>query len=402
MTQQLTPDPKRLHRAGPALVGAALLALGAAACSSNGSTASPTAPAASAASGAASGGAASGGAASGGAASSAAAAPAGGDLDAGSAKIAFLMPDIASTRYELYDHPLFEQEVKAKCPGCSVVYSNANSDAAQQQQQANSALAQGVKAIVIDPVDSTAAATIVQAAKAQGVPVIAYDRPIPSTPPDFYVSFDNEAIGKSIAQSLVDDLKKSGAAGGILQVNGSPTDAAAGLIKKGVHEAIDPSGIKLLAEFDTPDWKPVNAQNWVAGQVTQFKGQIAGVVAANDGTGGGAIAAFKAAGQPVPPVTGNDAELAAAQRIVNGDQYNTISKPIKTVASAAADIALQFAKGQKPTPQTTLFDTPSQLFMPTVVTKANLKDTLITNGPLKAADICTAPYTAGCTALGIS
>ncbi len=159
-----------------------------------------------------------------------------GASDPGSAKVAFLMPDLASTRYELYDAPLFTAKMGELCPGCEVIYQNADSDAAKQQEQANSALAQGVSAIVIDPVDSAAAATIVQTAQTQGVPVIAYDRPIPDKAADFYVSFDNEAIGASIAQSLVDHLDKTGAKGGLLQVNGSPTDAAAGLIKDGVRQ----------------------------------------------------------------------------------------------------------------------------------------------------------------------
>lgn len=327
----------------------------------------------------------------------------GGGGSAAKAKIAFLMPDHGSTRYESFDRPLFVAKIKALCAGCSVVYSNADTDAAKQQQQANSALAQGVKVLVIDPVDSTAAASIVNTAHAQKVAVIAYDRPIPGAKADYYVSFDNEKIGALIAQSLVDHLKATNAKGGLLQVNGSPTDAAAGLIKKGVHSALDNSGFKILAEYDTPDWKPANAQDWVSGQITKFTGQIAGVAAANDGTGGGAIAAFKAAGvKPVPPVTGNDAELAAAQRIINGDQYNTISKPIKIVAEASAEIAYQFAQGKKPAGKTTLFNTPSQLFVPTVVTTENLKETLVTSGILKASDICTAAYQAGCTKLGIS
>ncbi|MFC7593157.1 substrate-binding domain-containing protein [Nonomuraea antimicrobica] len=180
----------------------------------------------------------------------------GGDLQ--NAKVAFLMPDLASTRYELQDKPLFEARMKQLCQSCQVIYQNADSDAAKQQQQANSALAQGVKAIVLDPVDSAAAATIVKSAQAQQVPIIAYDRPIPATPADYYVSFDNEKIGAMIAQSLVDHLKTEQAEGGILQVNGSPTDAAAGLIKKGVHSAVDSSGFELLAEYDTPAGSP----NW--------------------------------------------------------------------------------------------------------------------------------------------
>ncbi|GGS75294.1 sugar ABC transporter substrate-binding protein [Nonomuraea spiralis] len=317
------------------------------------------------------------------------------------AKVAFLMPDLASTRYELQDKPLFEAKMKQLCPSCEVIYQNADSDAAKQQQQANSALAQGVKAIVIDPVDSAAAATIVKTAQSQQVPVIAYDRPIPATPADHYISFDNEKIGAMIAQSLVDHLKKENAEGGILQVNGSPTDAAAGLIKKGIHSAVDPSGFKLLAEYDTPDWQPEKAQTWVSGQITQFKDQIVGVVAANDGTGGGSIAAFKAAGTKVPPITGNDAEIAAAQRIVSGDQYNTISKPIKIVAEAAADTAYQFMQGKKPAGKDTLYNTPSQLFVPTVVTKENIKEVLFDSQIMKAADVCTGEYAKGCTELGI-
>ena len=257
--------------------------------------------------------------------------------------------------------------------------------------------------IVIDPVDSTAAATIVNTARSQGVPIIAYDRPIPDTPADYYISFDNEKIGKSIGDDLVNHLKETGAQGGILEVNGSPTDAAAGLIKKGIHSAVDDSGFELLAEYDTPDWAPAKAQDWVSGQITRFGPRIVGVVAANDGTGGGAISAFKAAGvTPVPPVTGNDFEVAAAQRIIAGDQYNTISKPIKIVAEAAAEVAYQFVKGEKPAGKTTLFDTPSQLFDPTVVTLENIADVLSRSDQIKPSDVCTGEYAAPCAEHGIA
>ncbi|WP_149181455.1 sugar ABC transporter substrate-binding protein [Streptomyces sp. TRM49041] len=328
----------------------------------------------------------------------------GGTASSGSekTKIAFLMPDIASTRYELFDKPLFEAKLASLCADCEVVYANAKADPATQQRQADSALAQGVKALVIDPVDSSAAITIVGRAQAQNVPVIAYDRPIPGGKADYYVSFDNEKIGQMIAQSLVDHLKQTGAEGGLLQVNGSPTDAAAGLIKKGIHKAVDPSGRKLLDEYDTPGWDPTKAQNWVSSKITQHKGKIAGVVAANDGTAGGTIAAFKAAGVgTVPPVTGNDAELAAAQRIIAGEQYNTISKPIKTVAEAAAEIAHQFAQGKTPAAETSIFGTPARLFEPTVVTVDNLAVTLIKNGPFKASEICTPAYAEACRKAGI-
>ncbi|TIP32673.1 MAG: ABC transporter substrate-binding protein, partial [Mesorhizobium sp.] len=117
---------------------------------------------------------------------------------------AFLMPDQASTRYEQHDYPGFVAEMKKLCPGCKVIYQNADADAARQQQQFNSVISQGAKAIVLDPVDSTAAASLVKLAQSQGVKVIAYDRPIPTAPADFYVSFNNEGIGKAIADSLVE------------------------------------------------------------------------------------------------------------------------------------------------------------------------------------------------------
>jgi D-xylose transport system substrate-binding protein len=325
--------------------------------------------------------------------------------------VAFLMPDEASTRYEEHDRPGFVAEMQKLCSTCKVLYQNANGDAARQQQQFNSVISQGAKAIVIDPVDSTAAASLVQQAQSQGIKVIAYDRPIPSAKADYYVSFDNEAIGKAIAQSLVQHLKASNVPttdGGLLEVNGSPTDAAAGLIKKGIHEGLADSGYKTLAEFDTPDWAPPKAQQWVSGQITRFGKQIVGVVAANDGTGGAAVAAFKAAGvNPVPPVTGNDATIAGLQLIIAGDQYNTIVKPSEIVAAAAADVAVQLLSGETPKADSTLFDTPTKLFTPVVVTAENLKaeivDKEINGKPIEPASVlCTGPYVEGCKKLGLT
>ena len=333
------------------------------------------------------------------------AAPASGDASSLTAKIAFLMPDQNSTRYEEHDAPGFKAELAKVCPKCEPLYNNANADATKQQQQFNSAIAQGAKAIVLDPVDSTAAASLVNTAKAQGVKVIAYDRPIPSIAADYYVSYDNEAIGKTIAQSLVQKLKAGQIpeGSGILEVNGSPTDAAAGLIKKGIHEGLEGSGITTLAEFDTPDWTPSKAQDWVAGQVTRFGTKIVGVVAANDGTGGGAIAAFKAAGvNPVPPVTGNDATLAGIQLIVAGDQYNTISKPSETVGGAAADVAVKLLTGQDPGAKANLFNTPTTLFEPKLITRDNVKTDLVDPGIVKTSDICTGTYTSACSSLGLA
>ena len=321
-----------------------------------------------------------------------------------SATVAFLMPDQASTRYEQHDFPGFKAEMSKLCAECKVIYQNANASATLQQQQFNSVIAQGAKIIVLDPVDSSAAAALVENAQAQDVKVIAYDRPIPDKPADFYVSFDNEGIGYAISQSLVNHLQESGVpkGAGVLQINGSPTDAAAGLIRDGIHRGLKASGYTTLAEFDTPEWAPPKAQEWAAGQITRFGDKIKGVVAANDGTGGGAIAAFKAAGvQPVPPVTGNDATIAALQLIIAGDQYNTISKPSEIVAAAAAKVAVELIQGKKPQASTTLYNTPSQLFTPAVITAKNIKAEIFDKKIQTYAQVCTGDYTAACQKLGI-
>ena len=328
------------------------------------------------------------------------------------ATVAFLMPDQSSTRYEEHDHPGFVAEMKKLCPTCKVLYQNADGDAARQQQQFNSVVSQGAKAIVLDPVDSAAAASLVKQAQGRGIKVIAYDRPVPSTPADYYVSFDNEALGKAIAQSLVEHLKAAnvptGDENGLLEINGSPTDAAAGLIKKGIHEGLESGGYKLLSEYDTPEWAPAKAQQWASGQISRFNKKIVGVVAANDGTAGGAIAAFKAAGvDPVPPVTGNDATIAGLQLIIAGDQYNTISKPSEIVAAAAANVAIQLLSGETPKADATLFNTPARLFVPALVTASNLKaeivDKTVDGKPIEPASVlCTGRYAAGCAKLGIT
>ena len=318
-------------------------------------------------------------------------------------QVGFLMPDLASTRYEEQDAPLFISKMAELNPGIEVLYQNADADPAKQQQQADAMIAQGVQAIVISSVDTAAAASIVVNAAAANIPVITYDRPITSTPAAFYISFDNEGIGKAIAESLVAKLDADGVSGGLLVVGGSPTDDAAGLIKKGMLAGVDGSAYEVLAQFDTPEWDPAQAQEWVAGQITQFGDQIVGVVAANDGTGGGSIAALKAAGiDPVPPVTGNDAEIAAVQRVISGSQYNTISKPISIVAGAAAEAVNSFLCGTVPASEVSLFDTPSQLFTPTVVTKENVKEIIFDSGIYTVDQVCTAEYADACSTLGIS
>src|SRR5690625_3628084 len=330
----------------------------------------------------------------------------GGNGDDLSGSIAFLMPDHASTRYEEQDYPLFEAKVEELCPDCEVHYQNADGNATDQQEQADSMADRDVDIVVIDSVDTTAAANIVENLQAQDIKVITYDRPVPNAQADYYVSFDNTAIGELISEDLVNHLADEGvtaADGGLLVVGGSPDDDAAQLIKEGMLSGVEASDFEVLAEFDTPDWAPPEAQEWVDGQLDKFGDEVVGIVAANDGTGGAAIAALKASGiDPLPPVTGNDAETAAIQRIIGGDQHNTISKPIKIVAEESAEIAIQLMQGEEPEADEDLFDTPSKLFVPEVVTKDNVKEVIFDEGIYEPVEICTDEYADACEELDIS
>ena len=327
---------------------------------------------------------------------------AGAGSDGGGKKIALLLPESKTTRYETFDRPLFEKAVKAQCSDCEVIYSNADQDASKQQQQAEAALTQGADVLVLDPVDGKAAAAVANNAKSQGVPVVAYDRFISGA--DYYVSFDNETVGKLQAQTLVDILEKEGkTSGDLVMINGSPTDPNAAMFKKGAHSVLDDSGYKIAAEYDTPDWSPDKAQQWMESQITAVKSGLVGVYAANDGTAGGAITALKGGGvDPLPPVTGQDSELAAIQRIIAGDQAMTIYKAIKPEAEDAAKAALALADGKDPEAATKVEGVPSTLLKPVAVTKDNIKDTVVKDGIYKIDEICSGSYASDCAAAGLS
>ena len=268
----------------------------------------------------------------------------GGSSSSGARKIALLLPESKTTRYEAQDRPLFEAKVKALCSDCQILYSNANQDAAAQQNQADAALTNGAKVLVLDPVDSASAASIVSKAKAQNVPVISYDRLVTGADLDYYISFDNMEVGKLQARSLVSKLKADGKSSGtIVMINGSPTDNNAKLFKQGAHSVLDTSGLKIGKEYDTPDWSPDQAQSEMEQAITALgKNGFQAVYAANDGTAGGAIAAMKGQGinPSSRPTTGQDAELAAVQRILTGEQYMTVYKAIKPEAGQAAELAV--------------------------------------------------------------
>jgi D-xylose transport system substrate-binding protein len=316
-------------------------------------------------------------------------------------KIALLLPDSKTARYESFDRPIFEKRV-AELGDFEVIYSNADQDAAKQQTQAESALAQGVSVLVLDPVDGAAAVSIVASANAQGVPVISYDRLILGGTLAYYVSFNNQRVGELQGAALVAALDERGATGGILMVNGSPTDHNAGDFKRGALSSIEPSRYEILASFDTPDWSPDKAQEWVAGQLTQYSGKYSAIYAANDGTASGAVAALKAANvSPWPIVSGQDAELSAIQRIVAGEQYMTVYKAIRYQAEKAAEVAVALARGEKVVGDTVFEGTPASLFDPVAVTIDNIMQTVVADGFWTVEQICTPDYAEACAAAGI-
>ncbi|GAA1221459.1 sugar ABC transporter substrate-binding protein [Rhodoglobus aureus] len=319
-------------------------------------------------------------------------------------RIALLLPESKTARYEAYDRPFFEAKVAELCPQCEVVYANADQDPVKQQQQAESAFAQGISVLVLDPVDSSAAVTIVASAQRHKVPVISYDRLIGSPELAFWVSFDGEKVGSLQGKALVEKLADQGlSSGNIVMINGSPTDNNSRLFKKSAHSVIDGSAYTVIAEFDTPDWSPDKAQEWMAGQVTQYGDSLVGVYAANDATAGGAIAALKAGGvSPLPPVTGQDAELTAIQRIVNGDQYMTIYKDFQREAEIAATHAVALLKGKTLVGQSEETNgIPTTLLTPVIVTIDNIMETVVADGFYTVEQICTPEYAQACAAAGI-
>jgi D-xylose transport system substrate-binding protein len=328
----------------------------------------------------------------------------------GNQKIALLLPESKTARYEALDRPLFTAKLKELCPNCQLIYSNADQDASKQQSQAEAAITNGAKVLVLDPVDSASAASIVTRAKQSNIPVISYDRLILNAPIDDYVEFDSVTVGKLQAQSL---LKGLGSPQGksIVMINGAPTDNNAKLFKQGAHSVLDSSGVKIAKEYDTPDWSPDKAQTEMQQAITAVgKGNINGVYAANDGTAGGAIAALKGAGIDTSkvPVTGQDAELAGVQRILAGEQYMTVYKPIKPLADAAAEIAVALAQGkQAPSGLVNTKTNNGQTDVPTValkvvaVTKDNVADTVVNDGVYKVSEICSGKYASACKTLGI-
>lgn len=331
----------------------------------------------------------------------------------GSSTIALMLPENETPRYETNDRPDFEAAVEEKCPECEVIYFNAGGDAEKQQSQGEAALTKGADVLVLDPMDSKSAASIAEKANAQDIPVVSYDRLIENSEVDAYVSFDNERVGELQAESLSEKLKEDGSPKGpIIMINGDPADPNAALFKAGAQKGFKAAGVEIAKEYDTPGWTAENAQREAQQAITALGNDgFAGIYAANDDTGGGAIAAMKGAGinPEERPVTGQDATVAGLQRILAGQQFMTVFKSIGPQAEISAEIAIALGNGEE-VPQDKVTeeinngkaDVPSVLLEPVAVVKDNVKSTVIKEGFVTAGELCTGPYAANCKEVGIS
>ena len=304
--------------------------------------------------------------------------------------VAFLLPENVTPRWQGSDAPTFKTALKKLVPGVQIDVLNALNDSSKQQAQAEAELTKGAKVLVIAAVDQKAAAVIVNKAKAQGVPVIAYDRLIRNSPLAYYVSFDSVAVGKAEAGWMAGHTAKGAR---LVIINGSPTDDNAHLVYKGIHSVLDPlfkSGARIkVAEQWTPGWDPTKAQTEMEQILTKANNKVDGVVSANDGMSGGIIAALKAQGlQGKVKTTGQDASLEGLQYVVLGYQGVSVFKDFRLQAPAAANIAAAILNDRTPTIINAKVSN-GQVMVPSVMLKVVPIDssniaTLVTNGWIKS------------------
>jgi D-xylose transport system substrate-binding protein len=340
----------------------------------------------------------------------------GGESGSGSFKIALLLPENETPRYEADDRPDFEKAIEEKCPECEVSYFNAGGEVEKQQSQGEAALTQGAEVLVLDPQDAKAAAAIVEKAHLQEVPVVSYDRLLENSEVGAYVSFNNVKVGELQAETLSKKLKEIGKPKGpIIMINGDPADPNAALFKEGAHRGFEASGVEIAKESDTPEWSAENAQKEAQQAITALGNNgFAAIYAANDETGGGAIAAMKGAGiNPAEkPVTGQDATVAGLQRILKGEQFMTVYKEIEPEATIAAELALILAAGEEVPKElggitaeevnNGKTEVPSILLQPIAVTKGNVKSTVVADGFVETSELCEGVYATACKEAGIS
>jgi D-xylose transport system substrate-binding protein len=261
-------------------------------------------------------------------------------------KIGLLMDTLGKEERWQRDRDLFVE--RAKELDADVLVEAAERDDAKQLQQAESLLDRGVQALVVVPHNAEAASKIVEAAKKRNVPVISYDRLILNADVDLYLSYDNQRVGDQQAQYLRNQAPK----GNYILLGGAPTDHNAKLIREGqmaaLQDAVKRGDIKIIADPWVTDWQADEAMKLTEAALKKARNQVAAVVASNDTTAGGAIKALEKAGLAGKVfVSGQDANLDAVRRIVDGTQSMTVYKPLRPLARGAASAAVQLAKKEK-------------------------------------------------------
>jgi D-xylose transport system substrate-binding protein len=327
----------------------------------------------------------------------------------GQGGIAVLLPDSkSSVRWETQDRRYLDAAFTAAGIPHTIV--NAEADPAAQRTQADQAITNGAKVILLVDLDAGSGSAIIAAAKAKGVKVIDYDRLTLGGGADYYVSFNNVTVGKLQGQGLVNCLKSSGVAKPVVaELNGSPTDNNATLFANGYNSVLDPlykAGTFVKGPNQSvPKWDNQQALTIFEQMLQSTGNKINGTLAANDGLGNAVISALKARKLKPIPVTGQDATAQGIDNILAGDQCMTVYKAVKREADAAAKLAIALIKGQTPVvpdkSDNKGTQTPSVLLTPVMVTKANIKATVIKDGFLKRSEICQGTYATFCTQAGI-
>lgn len=277
--------------------------------------------------------------------------------------------------------------------GARVIVQSANSDDTRQVRDIESLITRGVDVLVIVPHNGAAMTRAVKSANQAKIPVISYDRLILNADIDYYLSFDNVKVGEAQASYLTARLPADRPAR-IVRIYGAPTDNNAKLFKQGQDNVLDPlikSGkIVVVHEDWALDWKPEVAKKIMNAAITKAGTEIDAVLASNDGTAGGAIQSLVEEGLAGKVlVTGQDADLAACQRIMRGTQSMTVYKPLKTLASNAARMAVAVARGERPSATSSvdngLKQVPSIFEQVISVDKDNLTATVVADGFHSAA-----------------
>ncbi|MEV1084235.1 substrate-binding domain-containing protein [Streptomyces sp. NPDC050211] len=322
-------------------------------------------------------------------------------------KVGLLLPENKTARYEKFDRPLIEKKIGELTNNkAEIQYNNARQDANLQAQQVDTMITNKVDVLILDAVDAKAIQNSVQKAVDAGIKVVAYDR-LAEGPISAYTSFDNVSVGKTQGEALLKALGDKAKDGQIVMMNGSVTDPNAAQFKEGAHSVLD-GKVNVGKEYDTKEWAPEAANANMESAISALgKDKIIGVYSANDGMAGGIITALKSAGIDAP-VTGQDAELAAVQRIVTGDQYMSVYKPYAPEANAAAEMAVALAKGESldsiakdKVDSGSAKGVPSVLVPVTSLTQDNINDTVIKDGVYTIDEICTAKYKSACDKIGL-